>query len=107
MGKKDPRIDDYIKKAAPYAQPILKRLRKLIHAGCPKVEESIKWGCPHFMHQGMLCSMAAFKAHCTFGFWKAKLMKTLGSTKKSDHATGQYGPITSIDELPDDKVIVE
>lgn len=107
MGKKDPRIDAYIEKSAPFARPILQRLRKLVHAACPDVEESIKWGCPHFTWQGMLCHMAAFKAHCAFGFWKAKLMKTLGAAKKSDHAMGQYGPIASIDELPSDKVIVE
>jgi len=69
-GKKDPRIDAYIKKSAPFAQPILKRLRKLIHAACPDVEESLKWSCPHFVYHGMLCHMAAFKAHCAFGFWK-------------------------------------
>lgn len=107
MGKKDKRIDAYIEKSAPFSQPILKRLRKLVHAACPDVEEAIKWGCPHFAHQGMLCHMAAFKAHCAFGFWKAKLMKTLGAAKKSDHAMGQYGQITSTDDLPADKVIIE
>ncbi|MBW8884140.1 MAG: YdeI/OmpD-associated family protein [Planctomycetia bacterium] len=77
MGKKDLRVDAYIEKSADFAKPILKRLRKLIHAGCPQVEEAIKWGCPHFVHQGMLCSMATFKEHCTFGFWKSSLMKPL------------------------------
>jgi uncharacterized protein YdeI (YjbR/CyaY-like superfamily) len=107
MGKKDARIDAYITKSAPFAQPILKRLRKLIHAGCPGVEESIKWSCPHFMYRGMLCSMAAFKEHCTFGFWKSRLMKALTAGKKSDQAMGQYGRITSLADLPADKVIVE
>ena len=93
-------------KSADFAKPILKRLRKLIHAGCPDVEESIKWSCPHFMHHGMLCSMAAFKAHCTFGFWKGKLMKSLNATTRADEAMGQYGRITSLDELPDDKIVL-
>jgi uncharacterized protein YdeI (YjbR/CyaY-like superfamily) len=106
MGKKDPRIDAYIAKSAPFAQPILKRLRKLIHAGCPDVEESIKWSCPHFMFHGMLCSMAAFKEHCTFGFWKGPLMKTLGTTERSDQAMGQYGRLTNVANLPADKKIL-
>jgi len=54
----------------------------------------------------MLCHMAAFKAHCAFGFWKAKLMKTLAGAKKSDHAMGQYGRLTSLAELPSDATIV-
>lgn len=106
MGKKDPRIDAYISKSAPFAQPILKRLRKLVHTGCPDVEESIKWSCPHFMYHGMLCSMAAFNEHCTFGFWKGQLMKTLGRTKKLDQAMGQYGRLTSAADLPEDKTIL-
>jgi uncharacterized protein YdeI (YjbR/CyaY-like superfamily) len=107
MGKKDPRIDAYIEKSAPFAQPILKRLRKLIHAGCPAVEESIKWSCPHFIYCGMLCSMAAFQEHCTFGFWKGKLMKSLARTKKSEQGMGQYGRMASLADLPDDKTILE
>jgi uncharacterized protein YdeI (YjbR/CyaY-like superfamily) len=106
MGKKNPEIDAYIEKSAPFAQPILKRLRKLIHAACPDVEESIKWSCPHFVYHGMLCGMAAFKAHCTFGFWKAKLMKSFAGAKKTDHAMGQYGRLTSIAELPADATVM-
>jgi hypothetical protein len=41
-GKKDPRVDVYIKKSAPFAQPILKYLRKIVHTGCPAAEETIK-----------------------------------------------------------------
>ena len=107
MGKKDPRIDTYISKSAPFAQPILKRLRKLVHAGCPGAEETMKWSFPHFMYGGgILCSMAAFKQHCTFGFWKGQLMKTLAATKKSDQAMGQYGKMTSANDLPNDETIL-
>ena len=31
MGSKDPRIDAYIAKAQPFAQPIMKKLRALVH----------------------------------------------------------------------------
>ena len=107
MGKKDSRIDSYIAKSAPFAQPILKRLRKLVHAGCPGVEETMKWSFPHFLFGGgILCSMAAFKEHCTFGFWKGKLMKKLATTKKSEQGMGQYGRMTTFGDLPDDKTIM-
>jgi hypothetical protein len=44
MAKKNPKVDTYVLKAQPFAKPILKRLRTIIHKGCPKVTEEIKWG---------------------------------------------------------------
>src|SRR5450432_1625902 len=70
----DPRIDAYIGKSAAFAQPILIHLRDIIHRACPQVEETMKWNFPHFMYHGMMCAMAAFKEHCTFGFWKDVLI---------------------------------
>ena len=74
MGKKDKRVDLYIAKSAGFARPILAHLRQLVHSTCPDVEETIKWGFPHFMYKGMLCSMASFKRHCAFTLWKASVM---------------------------------
>jgi uncharacterized protein YdeI (YjbR/CyaY-like superfamily) len=105
MSKKDPRIDAYIAAAADFAQPILKHLRKLVHAGCPEVEETMKWSFPHFMFGGILCSMAAFKQHCAFGFWRRDLVLD-GDGDRSDEAMGQFGRITSLAELPSDKKII-
>ena len=73
-GTHDPRVDAYISKAAPFAQPILRHIRDVVHAACPRATETIKWGFPHFEHQGLLCSMAAFKQHCALGFWKGSLV---------------------------------
>lgn len=70
----DPRIDAYIAHAAAFARPILTRLREVVHAGCPDVQETVKWGAPSFEHHGLLCGMAAFKQHCVFGFWKHELV---------------------------------
>jgi len=106
MPHKDPRIDAYIDKSAAFAKPILNHLRKLIHKACPQVEETMKWSFPHFDYKGeMMCSMASFKQHCSFGFWKASLMKdpVLVETAKSEVAMGHLGKITSLKDLPSDK----
>lgn len=104
---KDKRVDDYILKAQPFAQPILAHLRKLVHTACADVEETIKWGMPFIIYKGPLCNMAAFKAHCTFGFWKAALMKDSGELlKKQNNAMGHLGRITSLKDLPADKKII-
>ncbi len=75
MASYDPRVDAYLEKAADFAKPILEHLRALIHTTCPDVEETWKWSFPCFMYHGaMVCNMAAFKQHASFGFWKASIM---------------------------------
>ncbi len=103
MPKKDPRVDAYIARAADFARPILKHIRKLVHAACPDVVETMKWSFPHFEHKGVLCSMAAFKQHCSFGFWKGELI--LGKRGTEDEAMGQFGRLTAISDLPNDIIL--
>lgn len=96
--KKDPRIDDYIARAADFARPILIRTRKLIHAACPAVEETIKWGSPFYTYKGILMTTMAFKRHCALIFWKGKLI--LGKER------AKYRRLTSLAELPADKILL-
>lgn len=99
---KDPRVDAYIAKSADFATPILNHIRKLVHAACPQVQETMKWSFPHFEYKGVLCSMAAFKNHCALGFWKGELFLPKG---KQDEAMGSFGRITRLSDLPSDKVL--
>lgn len=109
MPTTDKRIDAYIEKKADFAKPILKHLRELVHKACPNAEETIKWGMPFFDYKGsVLCAMAAFKEHCSFMFWKAKLMKDpekiLQITERE--AMGNFGNIKSLKDLPPDKILM-
>ncbi len=108
MVTKNPAVDAYIAKAQPFAQPILKRIRRAVHKGCPGCTEVIKWGMPSFDYKGPFCTMAAFKAHCVFGFWKAKLLEDPKGVLEKENRTamGHLGRMTSLDELPDDAVMV-
>jgi uncharacterized protein YdeI (YjbR/CyaY-like superfamily) len=105
---RNPKHDAYIKGAAPFAQPILHHLRDLIHKTCPEAEETMKWGFPHFEYKGVLCSMAAFKSHCAFRFWKSALMKDSENvmSKGDNGAMGDFDRITSLDDLPNDNVLL-
>lgn len=103
MVTRDPRVDTFLKRAPDFARPILTRLRAVIHAACPDVVETLKWGKPAFEYHGLLCGMAAFKAHCTFGFWKHDLV--CGKSEagaKAGEAWGSFGRMTSVDDLPSD-----
>ncbi|MDZ4707033.1 MAG: YdeI/OmpD-associated family protein [Saprospiraceae bacterium] len=110
MSKSDPRIDSYIDKAAPFAQTIMDHIRSLVHQACPEVEEKMKWSFPHFDYKGqMMCSMAGFKAHCAFGFWKADLIKSdEGKLQLKDRtAMSHMGRITSIKDLPTNRAMLK
>ena len=105
MASKDPRIDAYIANSADFAKPILMHLRKIVHAGCPNVEETLKWSRPHFDYKGVMCGMAAFKQHCVFGFWKEALILDPGKAAEKT-AMGSFGCITSLADLPSEKTLV-
>jgi uncharacterized protein YdeI (YjbR/CyaY-like superfamily) len=106
MAARDPRVDAYITKAAPFAQPILTHLREVVHSACPEVVETMKWSAPHFDYHGIMCAIVAFKAHCAFGFWKAALIPGLApNSANGGDAAGNFGRITTLDDLPSDKVL--
>jgi uncharacterized protein YdeI (YjbR/CyaY-like superfamily) len=106
--KADPRIDAYITKAAPFALPIVRHLRALIHKACPEVAEDFKWGRPFFLHNGaILCNVSAFKAHCSFGFWGAEIGEVLKQDGVlRDGGMGSLGRITNLTDLPSDNQLV-
>jgi hypothetical protein len=63
----------------------------------------MKWSIPHFDYEGIMCSAAAFKQHCSFGFWKGELV--MGKTAGGE-GMGQFGRITSVADLPAEKVLL-
>jgi uncharacterized protein YdeI (YjbR/CyaY-like superfamily) len=112
MGKRSPRVDEYIAKSADFAKPILEHLRELVHKACPEVEETIKWGMPSFDYKGPFCSMASFKQHAVFGFWKGSLLKDpkkYMQPRSSDggDAMGFFGRMMSVKDIPPNKVMLD
>jgi len=97
---RDPRIDAYLVRAAPFAQPVLAHLRELVHSAVPDCEEAVKWGMPHFVYRGKnVAGMAAFKAHCAFTIH--------GEGRQGDgEGMGSFGKIAALADLPPDEVLV-
>jgi len=102
MSAVDPRIDVFIARAQPFAQPILTHMRAVLHRACPELEESIKWGRPAFIHDGrILAVFGAFKAHASLTLWK------MGeATGREEEGMGQFGRLTSLADLPDDAELI-
>ncbi|WP_415325130.1 YdeI/OmpD-associated family protein [Chryseobacterium sp. MMS23-Vi53] len=103
MEKYNTKVDEYIEKSQDFAKPILNYLREIVHEFCPDAEEAMKWSFPNFIYKGkILCSMASFKQHCTFGFWLEKEMKTMQEITKDIEKNSMFslGKITSVEDLP-------
>jgi uncharacterized protein YdeI (YjbR/CyaY-like superfamily) len=108
MKNTSPEVDAYIENAPEFARPMLKRLRKVIHKGCPQVVETIKWGVPMFEHHGILGGLAAFKQYVRFGFWKAALMSDPHGLMPADGSKSMMGlKLYELSNLPADKILVE
>lgn len=105
MATPDPRIDAYIAKSAPFARPVLSYLRQVVGLACPEGVETLKWGSPHLTYRGKLvCGMAAFKQHATFGFWHGG--QIVGEEAgRADAAMGQFGRLTDVSQLPSQVVL--
>src|SRR5271165_3602354 len=101
----NPKVDAYLVKVQPFAQPIMAHLRELVHKACPEIEETIKWSRPFFEYRGaILCNMSAFKEHCSFGFWGEEIGAVLREAGVvAEDGMGSLGRITSVADLPSDK----
>jgi uncharacterized protein YdeI (YjbR/CyaY-like superfamily) len=104
----NPQVDSYIGRAQPFAKPILEYLRTMVHMGCPEAEETMKWSRPFFEYRGaILCNMAAFKEHCSFGFWGEEIgavLRDAGAVQ--DGGVGSLGRISSTKDLPSERLIL-
>ena len=101
--KHNPKVDAYAEKMEGFAKPLFAHLRALIHATCPGVIEEVKWGNPHFDYHGdMMCIFAAYKAHCSFTFYKDALMSDarLKANDGVPAAKRFMGRLTRIADLP-------
>jgi hypothetical protein len=119
MGRKDARIDAYIVNSAEFAQPILRRIRQLVHRACPDVEETMKWSRPFFQYHGILCGMSAFSAHCGIVFLRPEVRAMIGggaggggvggggAEPIEKDGMGQFGRITSVEDLPADAEFIK
>jgi hypothetical protein len=54
---------------------VLARLRALILAAVPDIQEDWKWGTAVWNHNGLVCSAGAFKDHVKLNFFKGASLK--------------------------------
>jgi hypothetical protein len=100
MSNKDPGVDAYVRGAAPFARPVLRHIRAVVHEAAPGISETLKWGMPHFEQDGIVCGMAAFKEHCAFWFWRGREVADDAMPADRDGMGRQFGRIAAVSDLP-------
>jgi hypothetical protein len=66
-------VDKWVRRLSTPHQRIVERLRKMIRASAPQLEEAIKWSQPVYSGRAPICYiMARSTGHVTFGFWNGK-----------------------------------
>lgn len=98
MPATDPRVDAYLASAPPPLRSLLTELRARVRAACPDVEETIRGRAPAFACHGLLGAMAAFQRHCTFTFWKERLL--VAASPEFAVVVRACARLERLDELP-------
>jgi hypothetical protein len=64
MGQSHPGVDAYIERLPEWQQQLCRRLRAVIHAAEPQIQETIKRSVqPYFVLDGNVCALLATKDH--------------------------------------------
>jgi hypothetical protein len=73
--KASQQITKYISGHADWRRSTLAKLRKVIQEAAPELEEGWKWGVPVWSHQGLVCSIGAFRDHVKLNFFQGASLK--------------------------------
>lgn len=99
--------DAYIAKAPEFAQPILTKLQTAVRKACPDVVETMKWKWPTWEHHGIMCGMAAFKAHVNMNFWRGQeLSDPEGLFEESSNKTMVIMHFKKASDVPNQRTLI-
>lgn len=94
---RSPQVDACIAKAAPFARPILEKVRRLMHRAGPGIGEALKWGMPSYVGRSIVAITPAFKAHAALIFWRERDLAGAGGFRK----------LTDVSQLPPDAALLK
>lgn len=71
-------VDAVFGKLTGFAKPMMAEMRRTVLSAGPGLTEAIKWGTPCYSGNGIVCGLAAFKAHISITFWRGAELKDGG-----------------------------
>ncbi len=96
-------VNDYIENLPQQSREICIKLRNIIMASSPAIQEDWKWHHPNYYCNGMLCGIGAFKEYVTLVFFQGALIDD-HYTALSSHPDNlhnrhiKYSNVTEINE---------
>ncbi len=105
---KNPEVDSYLEKKAHPMTAEIQRVREIILATDPKVEETIKWSSPTFLYKGNIASffMNARK-FVSLMFHKGALLPNASGLLTGDAKEGRTARFTNLEDIESKKEALE
>ncbi|WP_426245302.1 DUF1801 domain-containing protein [Nocardioides sp. LHG3406-4] len=102
---RDPRVDHYIAGLPPWQQDLCERLREIVHAADPEMEETIKRTVqPYFVLQGNVCALLAAKDHVNLFVYDGGIVPDPDGLITSGHGNATGRCIAFREDDPVDEV---
>lgn len=99
-----PSVDLFIESQPADKQVLLQRLRSLILASAPYVEESIKWNIPFYSAHGLLCYLNPLPKGVALGFCRGALLSNTGGLLRGKGAAVRLFPLSAGAPLREDRI---
>jgi uncharacterized protein YdhG (YjbR/CyaY superfamily) len=93
--------DEYIARASPKFQPLLRRVRRTIRAAAPGAQEVISYQMPAFRQGRVFIFYAAFSNHCSLFIPSETVRRRFARQLKPFHTTSATHQFTPQHPFPD------
>lgn len=105
---KNPEVDTYLTKKAHPMTAEIERVREIILAVHPEVEETIKWSSPTFMYKGNMASyFMNAKKHVSLMFHKGATINDPSGLLQGDGKEGRVAKFANLEEIEERKKDLE
>ncbi len=105
---KNPEVDAYLEKKAHPMNAEIERVREIILATHPEMEETIKWSSPTFMYKGNMASyFMNAKKHVSLMFHKGALIKDNTGLLEGDGKEGRTAKFYGMEDIENKKEDLE
>jgi hypothetical protein len=101
----DKAVTQYIENAPLSQQPLLMRLRTLIHETVPDVSEAIKWGFPVFAKRKDFAYLRVSKKHITLGFYNFDRIENAEGLLEGDGNTMRHIKIRKDSDIEPENLV--
>jgi uncharacterized protein YdhG (YjbR/CyaY superfamily) len=81
-------VDAFVAEAVPNARPVLEKLRKVIKAAVPNVEETMGYGKPYYKYHGWMTGITLYTKHLGVEMWDGLSDEDRDELEALGHKTG-------------------